>query len=322
MTSPSVLVLADPTDAELALLERLPGDTRIATGLTPEVFEAAAPEAEVILSWFAPRELLERVWSMAPRVRWVHSASAGVENILFPALVESDVPVTNSRGLFSDALAEFVLAAILLFAKDLPRMLRSREAGRWDPFDSELIQGRWLGILGYGDIGRAIAQRARAFGMRIAALRQRPELSRHDSLVDRLLGPDGLGELLRLADYLVLTLPLTPRTRGLIGEAEIATMKPSAVLINIGRGPVVREQALVRALRERRIRGAAVDVFDTEPLPEGHPFYECDNLLLSPHCADHFPGWKRRAMEFFLENFERFRNGEPLRNVVDKKRGY
>jgi len=259
---------------------------------------------------------------MAPRVRWLHSASAGVENVLFPALIESKVPVTNSRGLFSEALAEFVLAAILLFAKDLPRMLRSREAGRWDPFDIELIQGRWLAILGYGDIGRAVAQRARAFGMKIAALRQRPELSRHDSLVDRLLGVDGLHELLRLADYLVLALPLTPRTRGLIGEAEIAVMKPSAVLINVGRGPVVQEAALVHALRGRRIRGAALDVFETEPLPAGYPLYECDNLLLSPHCADHFPGWKRRAMEFFLENFERFRNGEPLRNVVDKKRGY
>lgn len=318
----TLLALADPWDPDLALLERLPEETRIAAGLDPEAFRAAAPEAEVILSWFAPRALLERVWGMAPRVRWVHSGSAGVENVLFPALISSDAVVTNSRGLFSGALAEFVLAAILHFAKDLPRMLRSRQAGIWDPFDIELIEGRWLALLGYGDIGRAVAQRALAFGLRIAALRQRPELDPQNPPAERIFAPDGLRELLGLADYLVVALPLTPRTRGLIGPAELAVMKPSAVLINVGRGPVVQEDALVRALAEGRIRGAALDVFDTEPLPAGHPFYRLENVLLSPHCADHFPGWKRRAMEFFLENFERFRSGDPLRNVVDKNLGY
>jgi len=318
----TLLVLADPCDENLALLDRLPEDTRIAAGTCAEAFRAPAAQADVILSWFAPRDLLEQVWAMAPRVRWVHSASAGVENVLFPALVESGVPVTNSRGLYSDSLGEFALGAILFFAKDLGRMVRSQQAGVWDPFDVELIQGRWLGIVGYGDIGRAVAARAKPFGMRIAALRRRPELSARDPLVERLFGPGERRELLELADYVVVSLPLTAQTRGLIGEAELAAMKPSAVLINVGRGPVIHEDALVGALESGRIRGAALDVFEREPLPAGHPFYAMDNVLLSPHCADHFSGWKRRAMELFLENFERFRRGIALRNLVDKRQGY
>ncbi len=322
MTRWTLLVLADPAEAELALLERLPEQTHIAAGNLPEAFRAAAPEADVILSWFAPRALLEQVWAMAPRVRWVHSASAGVENVLFPELTASAVPLTNSRGLYSDSLGEFALAAVLFFAKGLRRMVRSQAAGLWDPFDIELVEGRWLAILGYGDIGRAVARRARAFGMRIAALRRRPGGDAEDPPPDRLFGPEGLPDLLALADYLVVALPLTPATRGLIGEAELEAMKATAVLINIGRGPVVQEDVLVRALEAGRLRGAALDVFEREPLPAGHPFYRLDNLLLSPHCADHFPGWKRRAMELFLENFERFRRGEPLRNLVDKRQGY
>ncbi|MEK7408280.1 MAG: D-2-hydroxyacid dehydrogenase [Acidobacteriota bacterium] len=322
MGSLTLLVLADPADPHLRLLERLPEETRIAAGRLPEAFESAAPETDVILSWFASRELLEQVWRMAPRVRWVHSASAGVENVLFPALVESPVPVTNSRGLFSRVLAEFAMAAVLYFAKDLRRMVLSQEAGLWNPFDIEEIHGRWLGIVGYGDIGRVVADRARAFGMRVAALRRRPELASGDPLVERVFSPQQRLEMLALADYVVVATPLTPETLGLIGEAELRAMKSSAVLINIGRGPVVDEAALARALKENRVRGAALDVFDTEPLPPGHPFYKLDNVLLSPHCADHFPGWMERAMELFLENFERFRLGEPLRNLVDKRQGY
>lgn len=322
MAGLTLLVLSDPGEPELALLERLPEDTCLAVGNAPEAFANLAPAAEVILSWFAPLELMKAVWQMAPRVRWVHSASAGVENVLFPELVDSQVPVTNGRGLFSDSLAEFVLGAVLFFAKDFRRMIVSQQSARWDPFDVELIEGKWLGILGYGDIGRAIARRARALGMRIAALRRRPDLGSQDPLVDRLLGPAQLGELFELSDFLAVALPLTPGTRGLVGEAEVARMKPGAVLINVGRGAVIQEEALVRALRERRIRGAALDVFEQEPLPEGHPFWGLDNVLLSPHCADHFPGWKRRAMELFLENFERFRQGLPLRNLVDKRAGY
>jgi phosphoglycerate dehydrogenase-like enzyme len=176
--------------------------------------------------------------------------------------------------------------------------------------------------VGYGEIGRAAAELAKAFGMRVAALRRRPELCAGDPAVDLVFPPAGIREMLAASDYVLAAAPLTAATRGLIGRAELGAMKPHAVLINVGRGPVVDEAALIEALRERRIRGAALDVFDEEPLPAGHPFFSLDNVLLSPHCADHTPGWQEAAVRFFVENFHRYVNGEPLRNVVDKRQGY
>jgi phosphoglycerate dehydrogenase-like enzyme len=320
--SRTLLVLAQPTDRHLAMLERLPEDTRIVTGNRPEAFGSAAGEADAILAWFTERELLEQVFSMAPRVGWVHASSAGVDTLLFPALVESPVVLTNARGAFSWALGEFALAAILFFAKDLRRLVRSQAEGIWDQFDVQGVRGKTLGIVGYGDIGRAVAERARPFGMRILVVRRRPELSAGDPLLERALPCECRQELLAASDYVLVAAPLTARTRGFIGDAEIGAMKPAGVLINVGRGPVVDERALLRALEEQRIRGAALDVFEQEPLPAGHPFYRLENLLLSPHSADHTEGWIEQSMEVFLDNFARFREGAPLRNVVDKRSGY
>jgi phosphoglycerate dehydrogenase-like enzyme len=318
----TVLVLADPAAPELAMLAALPDTATIAVGLTPEAFERTAPRADVILKCEADAQVLEQVWQMAPRVRWVHSLSAGIEYILFPELVESPVPLTNARGVFSDALGEFAVAACLLFAKDFRRLIRSQMAGVWEPFDVVAIRDQSLGIVGYGDVGHAVASRAYALGMKVLAMRRRPELSREDPHVAQMFGLDQKHQMLAQSDYVVVTVPLTPESRGMIGEREFEVMKPSAVLVNIGRGPVVDEEALVRALEGKRIRGAALDVFNVEPLPPGHPFYRLDNVLLSPHSADHTPGWKKRTMQVFLENFERFRRGEPLENVVNKKLGY
>jgi len=318
----TLLVLADPAEPRLKLLRRLPEETRIAVGLHAEAFRGAAPEAQAALCWFTPGALLEEVFAAAPRLRWVHSSAAGVDRLLFPALVGSPVVLTNSRGLFSASLAEFALGAVLFFAKDFRRMVRSQQQGEWDCFDVEQVAGRTLGIVGYGDIGRTVAERARAFGMKVAALRHRPELSGDDPLLEAVYPVAGLHELLARSDYVVVSAPLTSETRSLIGEPELRAMKPTAVLINIGRGPVVAESALVRALEEHWIRGAALDVFDQEPLPDGHPFYRLDNVLLSAHCADHTSDWMDRAMELFLDNFERFCRNQPLRNVVDKQLGY
>lgn len=315
----TLLVVSRPDDPELVLLDRLPNDVRVAAGELPEALTGAAGEADAILAWFTSRERLEAALAMAPRVRWVHVSSAGVDTLLFPALVESPATLTNARGAFSWSLGEFTLAAVLYFAKDLPRMKRLQQAGRWEPFDVEGVQGKTLGVVGYGDIGRAIAERARAFGMRVLAVRRRPA---PDPLVDQVYAPESLPEAAALSDYLAVAAPLTEETRGLVGEAAIRAMRPTAVLINVGRGPVVDERALLSALEEGRIRGAALDVVEQEPLPAGHPFYRLDNVLLSPHCADHTKGWRALSMEVFLDNFERFRRGLPLRNVVDKRLGY
>ncbi|MGI8991193.1 MAG: D-2-hydroxyacid dehydrogenase [Bryobacteraceae bacterium] len=322
MDNNTVLVLANPTEPQLAMLETLPEKTTIVVGERPEAFERSASEATIIFDWSGKKTLLEQVWRIAPRIEWVHSRSAGLDGKLFPALVESPVPLTNGRGVFSQSLGEFVIAAALFFAKDLRRMLRSQAEGRWDPFDIEEISGRTMGIVGYGDIGRAAARRAHALGMKVLALRRRPELSRGDECVAEVFAWERKLEMLPRCDYVVAAAPLTAETKSMIGAPEFAVMKRSAVVMNVGRGPVIDEPAMIQALQEKRIKGAALDVFDTEPLPAGHPFYRMENVLMSPHCADHTSDWLEQAMTFFLRNFERFRNGEPLLNVVDKKQGY
>ncbi len=323
MSNQTVLVLADPTEPQLAMLEQLPPETGIAVGNTVGAFKRAAPDATIIFNWSLSGKLLREVYLMCPRVQWVHTRSAGLDSLLFPELIESPVVLTNGSGVFSQSLGEFALAAILFFAKDLRRMVRNQEAGRWEQFDITAIEGQTVGIVGYGDIGRAVATRVRAMGMRVLAMkRSGPSASNPDPLVSRIYGPSELLEMLADCDYVVVSAPLTPATQGMIGAEAFAAMKSSAVAINIGRGPVIDETAMVQALAAGMIKGAALDVFDQEPLPPGHPFYALPNVLLSPHCADHTPDWMDQAMRFFLEQFERFLCGTPLKNVVEKTRGY
>lgn len=273
----------------------------------PAALREAVASAEVLL--VAPRSgaLLRELFPHARNLRWIHALAAGVETLLFDALRESPVTLTNGRGLFAEALGEFAIAAMLWFAKDLGRMRRNQEAARWEPFGVDWLQGKTAGIVGYGSIGRAVAARATALGMRIAAMR------RSEGLLD---------DVLRAADYLVVSTPLTPETRGLIGAAALARLQPGAVVINLGRGAVIDEAALLDALTNGRLRGAALDVFETEPLPAAHPFWRLQNVLLSPHCADHTPDSHLRAMQFFLENLARYERGETLQSVVDKQTGY
>jgi phosphoglycerate dehydrogenase-like enzyme len=324
MANHTILVLtASATERELAMLEQLPPETSLAVGTAAEAFANLAPEADVIFNWSASGKLLREVFAMSPRVKWVHSRSAGLDTTLFPELVASPVPLTNGRGVFSQSLGEFALAAILYFAKDFRRLVRNQMAGRWDQFDITEVSGQTVGIVGYGDIGRAVATRVRAMGMQILAMKRGgPPMYNVDPLVNRIYKPEDRIEMLSRCDYIVACTPLTAETRGLIGAAEFAAMKPNAVVINLGRGPVIDEAAMIAALTENRIKGAALDVFDTEPLPAGHPFYSLENVLLSPHCADHTPDWTDQAMLFFLAQFERYRKGEPLQNVVKKDQGY
>jgi len=323
MDDNTVLVLANPAEPQLGMLEELPPETTIAAGDSAAAFERSAPNADVIFNWSGSGALLREVFGMCPRVQWVHSRAAGLDGQLFPELAASPAVLTNGSGVFSPPLGEFALAAILYFAKDLRRMIRSQEAGRWDQFDVTEIAGQTAGIIGYGDIGRAVATRLKPMGMDVLALKRHgPPLYHVDPLVSRIYGPESRLEMIARCDYLIVSAPLTPETRGMIGTAEFAAMKPTTVVINIGRGPVVDEGAMVNALSTGLIKGAALDVFDTEPLPEGHPLYRLENVLLSPHCSDHTPDWLERAMRFFLDQFERYRKHEPLRSVVNKELGY
>jgi phosphoglycerate dehydrogenase-like enzyme len=323
MRNDTILVLADPVEPQLAMLEKPLAGVKIITGNSAEAFEQAATHASVLFNWSGSLALFRKVFGMCPNLRWVHSRSVGLERTLFPELSESFVPLTNGTGVFSPSLGEFALAAILYFAKDFRRMIRNQMAGVWDAFDVMPVSGHTVGIIGYGDIGRAVAARVRPLGMTVLAVKRHASpLDGGDPLVGQIYTPDRRIEMLSHCDYVVVAAPLTSETRGIIGEPEFAAMKPTAVVINVGRGPVINEEALVRALSTGRIKGAALDVFDHEPLPQGHPFYKLENVLLSPHCADHTPDWLDNAMQFFIAQLDRFRKGEPLMNVVDKKLGY
>jgi phosphoglycerate dehydrogenase-like enzyme len=322
MKACTILVLADPAEPQLAILRGLPPDTAVVVGNSVEDFATAARDASVILNWSGSLDLFREVFRRSPNVRWIHSRSAGLDRTLFPELIESPVTLTNGTGVFSCSLAEFALAAILYFAKDFRRMVRNQMACVWEPFDVLPVSGRTVGIVGYGDIGRAVATRAVALGMTVLALKRHAPLTNLDPLVEQVYGPAGRMEMISRCDYVVVAAPLTSETRAMIAEPEFAAMKPTAVVINVGRGPVIKEEALLGALSTGRIKGAALDVFDHEPLPGNHLFYKLETVLLSPHCADHTPDWLDQAMQFFLAQFERFQKNEPLMNVVDKQLGY
>ena len=322
MPGETLLILGDPAARYLAALDALPGGTRILAGTTAEALLPGASEARAALVTGAHRELLRELWPRLGRLEWVHSLWAGLEGMLFQELAASPVVLTNGRGVFARSLAEFAIAGMLHFAKDLPRMKRQQAAAEWKTFQVEELYGKVLGIVGYGSIGRATAQLAQAFGMRIHALRRDAGKNAADPHPERTYAPAELNELLAASDYILVAAPLTAETSGLIGAEAFAAMRSSAVLINLGRGPIVVEEHLIDALRSGRLRGAVLDVFDTEPLPAPHPLWGLDKVLLSPHTADHTATWLQEAMQFFLANFTRFCAGQPLLNVTDKRAGY
>jgi phosphoglycerate dehydrogenase-like enzyme len=315
--SPLVLVLANGSDPQLAMLSGLPH--MIATDL--EQAAHAAPQAQVILHWSGSRELLRAAFLANPQVRWVHSKLAGLDSALFPELIESSVPVTNGKGVFSQSLGEFALAMILYFAKDFPRMLRNKAEHRWQVFEVDEISNQTVGIVGYGDIGRAVASRACAMGMKVFALkRHAPALP--DPQIAAFYKPAELHAMLAQCDYVAVCAPLTPETHHMISDNEFAAMKTGAVVINVGRGPVIDQAALLRSLNDKKIRGAGLDVFEQEPIPESDPIWDLENVFISPHTADRTRTWLDEAMQFFLKQYERFSTGKPLENVVDKHLGY
>ncbi|MFZ2492786.1 MAG: D-2-hydroxyacid dehydrogenase [Thermoanaerobaculia bacterium] len=306
-----VLVIAPEDFQPLELLRQEMPDVELTVGLDIELLRSGAAGADAVL--LAPRygAVITDLWSELQTVRWIHTLGAGVEAMPFDLLRGSDVVVTNSRGLYADALGEFVIAAMLWFARDLRRMTRNQDAGRWEPFTIERLEGTTVGIIGFGGVGQAIGRRAAAMGMHVLTVRRQQEF-----------GEPSVDEVIVQADYIVMSVPLTPSSHRMMTRERIAAMKPESVFINVGRGNTVDEEALVEALRERRIRGAALDVFAAEPLASGHPLWQLDNVLISPHTADHAADSHERAMRFYIENLRRFRAGEPVENVVDKNEQY
>jgi phosphoglycerate dehydrogenase-like enzyme len=322
-----MLLVVSPTDHyALRNLDPLASVSEMTISNDQAELERLAPQAEVILFCGLSGAAVDfrRIFERASILRWIHSTSAGVEKILFPALVASAVPVTNARGVYKRSLAEFAVLGILFHTKQLRRLIDSQRAHHWDDFTVSFANGRIMGIVGYGEIGRECALLAKGLGLKIHALRRNPEKSAHDPLLDAIFGPDELHRMLADLDVLLCSAPLTHETHHLISDAAFDRMKPGAIVINVGRGPVIDEAALVRALQSRRIAGASLDVFEHEPLPESSPLWDMDNVLVSPHCTDRTtnPDWLDLSMRFFVANFQRYLAGEPLQNVVDKTAGY
>jgi phosphoglycerate dehydrogenase-like enzyme len=281
-------------------------------------------DAEIIIGWsLRPQQL-----ASARNLRWIHSPAAAVHQLLFPELVNRDVMLTNGRDVNGPVVAEHVMALILALAKNLPQAMRFQARRFWAqeemwnrlPRPRE-IAGATLGLVGVGSIGSKVAKHAAAMGMRVIAVRDNLEKPRPEG-VETVLPSSKLDLLVSQSDYIALTVPVTPETRSLMDTARFARMKPDACLINVGRGPLIEEAALLTALRERKIGGAALDVFEHEPLPADSPLWELENLLITPHTAGLTEKLWDRQYELISENLRRYLESRPLLAVVDKQKGY
>jgi phosphoglycerate dehydrogenase-like enzyme len=330
-----VLVTMPFTDAQLERLRAVSPELRVTRA---DAGGADYSRAEILYAGAPPRDL-----SGAPALRWVQLHMAGVNALRdHPLFASSAITLTTTSGVHAATIAEYALTMLLALAHRVPAMLEWQRRGGWPPdeqrwplFVPTEVRGATLGIIGYGSIGRELARMAAAaFGMRVLACKRDPSV-REDrgycppgtgdpegQLPDAWFPPAKLRDLLARSDVAVMAAPLTPATEAMLGAAEFAAMKPSAYFINVGRGATVDETALAAALRERRLAGAAIDVFAEEPPPSGHPFFALDNAIVSPHVSGFLPSYDDRCTELFAENLRRYLAHAPLLNLVDRARGY
>jgi phosphoglycerate dehydrogenase-like enzyme len=299
-------------------------------GLTDEPVD----DLEVLLRGWLSSEAFDRLLARAPRLRYVHSASTGVERMLTPAARDRGIVFTNARGVFSRPIAEYVLMMILAVSRRLPGLLELQRERTWQPLEGVELRDVTVGIVGLGSIGRAVGALATAFGCRVIAVRHRSEegsaapapddesRSFGEVMLDRVGGPEALPDLLAESDFVVLAAPLTPETENMIDARALDAMKPGAWLINVARGRLVDERALLAALRDGRIGGAILDTFREEPLAPTSPFYDLPNVIVTPHTSWSSGRVLDRSVELFCDNLRRYAAGEPLLNVVDPNAGY
>ena len=316
-----ILLTRNAPEEDLTRIRAVSSHLVVEKAPTMEDALARAAEAEVV---FAGR-WSDELWKAAPNLRWVQSGGAGVERFLTPEFVASPILLTNAAGIYAIPIADHVIAFMLAFSRGFPHYLRNQAERKWE-WDAgpsgggDELNGKTLGIVGLGGIGLEAAKRAKSFGMRVIATRRRPD--RSTPFADEVRAPNALPWLLAESDYLALCAALTLRTRHLIGERELRLMKPTAYLINIGRGGLIDEHALVLALQSGRLAGAGLDVFAKEPLPADSPLWSLPNVIITPHSSGSSPRSHDRLMELFCENLRRYLAGEELLNVVDKAEGY
>jgi len=308
---------ADDPPPGIATIERV---VDVSFADSEEELAAGLPETDVLFAWRPRSTWLEPAWDRAGDLKWIQSASAGIERLLFPALVESQVVLTNARGVFDEAMAEYVVALMLLFSKGLLGVLERQRRREWEHRDTETLRGKRALIVGVGSIGRAIGRRCGELGLVVKGVgtTARPG----DDVFRSIAGADELTDSVGWADFVIDVLPGTPTTTGVFDAGVFGAMTPTTRFINVGRGSTVDEGALVEAMREGRLAGAALDVFEDEPLPVEHALWDLPNVVVSPHMSGDFAGWRESVVELFVDNLRRYLTGEPLRNVVDKTRGY
>jgi phosphoglycerate dehydrogenase-like enzyme len=294
-----------------AVGDRVPADALVAT-TAPDQTRDRLPDADAAVAFRFPSERLE----VADRLRWIQALSAGVDHYDRDALVDRGIALTNASGVHAEPLAEQVLGYLLTFERNLHEFARNQHRGVWQRNGGGELRDRTVGIVGVGAIGTRVAELASAFDSTVLGTKRDP--TDVPSVLDGVYGPDGLWELLERADYLVVACPLTDETRGLIGTDQLRVLSEDAVVVNIARGEIIDQDALVAALQARTIRGAALDVFEDEPLPSDSPLWDLPNAVVTPHVGGSTPHYLERCADLFVENYERFRAGdlEGLRNRV------
>ncbi len=317
---PVVVVQGADSVDEVPRLAEIADDAELRFATSEEEMRSALTGAEVLLGWNFRADCLRAAWDSAADLRWIHWAGAGVDAAMFPELRQSEVELTNARGVFDRPMAEWVLGMIICFAKQVPQTLAFQARAEWNYRTSEMVTGKHALIVGVGAIGREIARLLRAAGMSVEGVGR----SARDGDADfgRVHAVADLRAHLPRADYVVLITPLTEQTRGLFAAAEFAAMSKRARFINVGRGALVVEDDLIAALRDGEIAGAALDVFVTEPLPAESPFWSAPNCIVSPHMSGDFDEYESVMGGQFVDNWARYRAGKPLRNLVDKALGF
>jgi phosphoglycerate dehydrogenase-like enzyme len=303
------------TNAQLEEIKAIAPVKDLLFTLEHEEIDHFVDDIEVAAGW-VPRELLTRLKNL----RWFQQWGAGADWLMdHPEMAVKDFILTNMSGLHAIPISEHIFSFMLAFARDLPRAVMAQERGEWSKHELYKVfelAGATMVLIGVGAIGARTAQIANAMGMRVLGVRRNPEI--RVTGVESMFGPADFKDILSMGDFVVLTVPLTPETRGMIGEQELKTMKPSAYIINIGRGGTIQEESLVKALQEGRIAGAGLDVFETEPLAPESPLWALDNVIITPHFSGLTPYYAERGLEIFKENLRRYQAGKPLKNVVDK----
>jgi phosphoglycerate dehydrogenase-like enzyme len=316
---------ATPAGWELVNIQSVTDSSGDGTNAVSDETMAAIGEAEAYFGYGLPASLV----AAAPRLRWAHSASAGVGSSITPALLEAGLVFTNSAGVYAEAMAETVLAGVLHFVRGLDHAVHQQRAGVWDkrsfqtpPFAVREVADLRVLVVGAGGIGRAVARRFSAWGATCTGVRRRPSLGVPEGFA-AVIGPDALDAALPSADVVVLAAPLTALSRGLLDARRLALLPEGAIVVNVARGALLDDAALLAALDAGRLRGAALDVFPSEPLPAEHPYWGHPRVLVTPHVSGVSPArhWQR-ALQLFEDNWRRWVAGEPLRNVVDPVAGY